>query len=517
MNNCLAVDREIELKFDVTKDQLDRLRDKGVLKELSISGPKFSKLRSVYYDTPCRLLKSNGISLRIRQIGDRWVQTLKAGQGVIAGLSQPVEIERPVANSIPELENFGESEIAVKFEQLLEGAELEPVFETVVERTTNELQAVDGSRIEVAFDAGTLEVGNRKSQIHEVELELKSGRASSLFRVAQKLATGEKLRFSTMTKSERGYDVVDGEACKSLRAQRYSRPVLKKNCATEEAFSAIMRACAGQIAHNWKVILDTTDIEGPHQLRVGLRRFRSSLAAFKSISRRKRFRQLKMEARAIAALVGELRDMDVLCEEIVAVAIDKRSKEKSLVALQEQLNVKRQQIRKMVESELASDRMVLFLLRLGQMIEAPKWRAAPSEQQMAVNIAATSLDKSWTRVVKWGGRIETLSIPERHTMRKALKRLRYQVEAFETFYPNRKTKPFLKKLKNLQDIFGYLNDVAMAEKLQHLDFHRDSDADDLQRAISTVLSIHVAQAKRAWKRAQRSWNALEKSGPFWVQ
>jgi hypothetical protein len=71
-------------------------------------------------------------------------------------------------------------------------------------------------------------------------------------------------------------------------------------------------------------------------------------------------------------------------------------------------------------------------------------------------------------VLKYGKRLEELSVPERHEMRKAMKKMRYGIEFFGSLYPKDAVKPFLKRMKKLQDIFGYLNDVAMAETLPEM-------------------------------------------------
>ncbi|MGI9463240.1 MAG: inorganic triphosphatase, partial [Aestuariivirgaceae bacterium] len=145
MGEGVSALREFELKFEVSKNQLDRLLDKCALTDLSIGDPIENTLRSIYYDTDDRLLKVNGISLRIRQVDDRWVQTLKFGRGIVAGLSQPIEIERPIACGQLELDALGGNGIAADFKELLGDTDLQPLFETVITRTTRQLRGGGGS------------------------------------------------------------------------------------------------------------------------------------------------------------------------------------------------------------------------------------------------------------------------------------------------------------------------------------------------------------------------------------
>ena len=64
--------------------------------------------------------------------------------------------------------------------------------------------------------------------------------------------------------------------------------------------------------------LETDIAEGAHQLRVGLTRLRAAHRALEPLLDTPAFHQLEDDARAIARAVGELRDADVLIEDIYA-------------------------------------------------------------------------------------------------------------------------------------------------------------------------------------------------------
>ena len=509
--------REVELKFDVTEDQMRRLRNKPILRRLGEGRPARATLRSVYFDTPDQSLRARGMSLRVRRKGDSWVQTAKIGQGVVAGMSRPLEIEFPVDGPALDLERLNKAGVPEALNALLNDVELVPLFETVISRTTRQLRAPGGSMVEIAFDSGTVRAGKATSPIREIELELKDGEPSSLFGIAEKLTGNETVRFSEWSKAERGYRLLSGDIGTVAKPKTFGAPALAKDSSVKEAFGPQLRVCAQQIAHNWRVVLDDDHIEGPHQLRVGLRRLRSLLNAYRPVANGDELRQLAATARGLATTAGALRDADVLLDEIVAGAAKAAGKDSGLDELQALLRDRRAKTREQVRAKLSGDEVMGLLLKLGEFIETPKTQIPRKKDRNrpVSDIAGTALEKSWHGAARRGKRIAKLSIDERHEMRKALKKLRYQVDAFGSLYPAGSVKPFRKKLKELQDVFGYLNDVAMADALAHAKFPEANDPAGVQHATGFVLGWHTARAEQAWHDARRTWKSLSREQPFW--
>ena len=80
-------------------------------------------------------------------------------------------------------------------------------------------------------------------------------------------------------------------------------------------------------------------------------------------------------------------------------------------------------------------------------------------------VARKVLRKAWKKSAKYGAEIDRLNGEQRHQMRKALKKLRYQAEFFAPLFSAAESEAFIRQLRALQDVFGYLNDVRMATKL----------------------------------------------------
>jgi CHAD domain-containing protein len=118
-------------------------------------------------------------------------------------------------------------------------------------------------------------------------------------------------------------------------------------------------------------------------------------------------------------------------------------------------------------------------------------------------------------VVKPARRLDELDVPERHELRKRLKTLRYAAEFFAPLYPGEHADQVLRELRRLQNVFGYLNDVAMAQELIRLVHARADDAAELEEAARRVLDWHEARADAAWTGVRGKWRRLKKIGPFW--
>src|SRR4051794_1297809 len=79
---------ELELKFQVPGHQVSSLRA-----ELLRHGAQTTRLLARYFDTSDGRLAQHGIALRLRQEGERWVQTLKAdGASAIERLEHEVPV-----------------------------------------------------------------------------------------------------------------------------------------------------------------------------------------------------------------------------------------------------------------------------------------------------------------------------------------------------------------------------------------------------------------------------------------
>ena len=199
----MLANREFELKLALSQEDFDHLSANQTLLEHRDDRTE-KTLKSVYYDTPDFRLRDLGVSLRVRDDGNGFVQTVKAETRIESGISNPIQIEAPVTGPEPDLERISDKGIRRKLSDAVSGSPLTQAFETVVTRTSYKLGQGD-SVIELALDRGEARANGRQTEIREAELELVKGDPKVLLGVAQDLFSGQAVHVSPVSKAERGY------------------------------------------------------------------------------------------------------------------------------------------------------------------------------------------------------------------------------------------------------------------------------------------------------------------------
>jgi inorganic triphosphatase YgiF len=173
-NGAMPPSGEIELKLRVDDDRLADFNAAPIIATKARNKGTRKHLKSVYYDTPKRTLRRNGLSFQVRQSGARFVQTVRAEFGDDPfrrgewGGERPIDCSRCRARDpLSDLERH----------------QLEAVFTADIHRHARIIELPSGT-VEVAFDHGFLKSGNRSTPVSEIELELKGGSASAIYELA---------------------------------------------------------------------------------------------------------------------------------------------------------------------------------------------------------------------------------------------------------------------------------------------------------------------------------------------
>ncbi|OKL43965.1 CYTH and CHAD domain-containing protein [Pseudovibrio exalbescens] len=520
---------EVELKLAVDRDALQQALARTDFADFSLKAEKTRKLQSIYFDTPDKRLRNAATTLRIRETGSGRVQTLKVGTGVIRGLSSTREFELPTEETEPNLSLIDDAAVRDRVQSLLNGAAIAPRFETQIDRVTRDFTRNENTEIEVAFDHGKAIAQGHEQDICEIELELKSGPVSQLYDLAAHLLGDIPFDFSSQSKAEIGHGLADrlsGDKAVDLTATAApaGKIELKTNQTAEDALVSILSSCLTQIAGNRARLIKHADnerIEFTHQMRVGLRRLRSALKVYQPLVAGSALFEMGQEAQRLATYLGNLRDLDVMASEIIGPLQERSPDGIEFQGLMIALDSARDTVRQDVIAQLATARANSFILQLARYIQTREWReeispeACEALDMPALEFADYALRKRWKACAKRAKHLETLTIEERHELRKALKKLRYAIEFFKTLYDKEQTGIFIKSLKKLQDVFGYLNDVAMTDRLVAMDLPAAPSGQQLLPAIGFVAGWHKARADMAWSEAQHRWKKLKHTPRVW--
>ena len=189
--------------------------------------------------------------------------------------------------------------------------------------------------------------------------------------------------------------------------------------------------------------------------------------------KRSKTQSLEQDLKELGRIVGRLRDLDVLGADIVGAIPVPPNLQSGFCSVTRAVATRRDAERDTMRQALAHPRMRALQLRLALLPTEFGWQQLRREKDAASQsiqlIARHALNKNWQRTLALGERIESLSIAERHDLRKRLKSLRYTLDAFSPLYLKKPTTRFVRDLKQLQKIFGYLNDATLAEQLYDIE------------------------------------------------
>jgi CHAD domain-containing protein len=219
---------------------------------------------------------------------------------------------------------------------------------------------------------------------------------------------------------------------------------IEKGTPTDEAFQQIFKSCMEQAASNVALASDQLPL-AIHQARVGLRRARSALALFKKQLHRKDRKLLNSALREAGQHLAPCRDWDVFISETLP-RLRRRFPDVSL----EPLTTEAQQRRGDAYARFAANQS-----SISDLIATASIRSA--SDGIIASDAAELLDRVHLRVRRACRHIKTAE--DRHTLRKAMKKLRYSVEFLSSLYDARDVRHYLAHCKETQGILG---DMMMA-------------------------------------------------------
>lgn len=477
--------------------------------------------RTLCFDTPDHALKAAGIFLTLRQDGRRWLQSVETGNRSAETSAEP-RLETMASDGQPRLDAIANPSLRQEILTRVNGSPLQPIHETIVRRAANDVRLADGSRVEMAVETSDIRAGERHGKVRELALTLLEGNLRQMFGLAESLLEAGDFTFSNTSPMARGYLLAEQGSAEPPPLPRHAYLVaLEPHQTTEQAARDVLMECFTQIADNVRVVRMIDDPEGPHQLRVGLRRLRSAFTTFGPALRSVETERLNAEARWFGQEVGRLRDLDVLALDIVAREASAHPEEPGFAAIADALKNNSAMERMRLRETLKSERITHFLFDLARLVETRGW-LVPSDfeqtQRLArpvIETAMSALAKRWKHSCRQARDLDALNPEQRHELRKQLKKLRYAAEFLSSLFPGKRVEAFLKRLRKLQTMFGELNDAELVRAKIGEAVLPGSDIADGQRAVGWLIGASLTRADAGWEHAASLWRDLERTRLFW--
>ena len=276
------------------------------------------------------------------------------------------------------------------------------------------------------------------------------------------------------------------------------------------------------LKHETKVLQDK-DPEELHQMRVGMRRLRSTMTGFAPAL------DLPVDEKQIgkiAKILGKLRDLDVLLETLKTdyVSILPKEEQKILSIAIKALDKKRKKVVKQVKSTLKHQRYQQLKQTIDNWLKNPRYRQIAALEIKEVlpdllspQISRLLLHPGWLVGVNIeAGKVQLSDKPtpkiveqiliERgqalHDLRKEAKRTRYNMELFTDFYCDTYAH-YLKQIKQLQSVLGEIQDSFVLREVLEQVFK--ANIADKMPTLDSKLQANRYQKWQEWELLQQQF------------
>lgn len=260
----------------------------------------------------------------------------------------------------------------------------------------------------------------------------------------------------------------------------------------EAVFRLLVRQCLADYRAASERIMASDDPDGPHQARVALRRLRAILAAFDPILDKAAAATLQDRVRTVFKIIGKLRDADV--------RVDHARPE-----MRQDASAAADRVRAGTRKALGKPQAAEFVHDLRKTLRGKRWlRRSAAAKDLSrgpmTEIAVPALERSWRHIAEQHRKMAGNGDAARHEYRKRLKKLRYQVDCFGSYWPGSRRDDCLKRLEALQDHLGELNDMLLAGALD---------------AETAAADGREARRDRLLRLVETLSHELFAAGPFW--
>ena len=283
----------------------------------------------------------------------------------------------------------------------------------------------------------------------------------------------------------------------------------------EDVFRATLSDCLAQLTANAATIRAGRSVEGLHQLRVALRRLEVVLKAFGEEFQQDWLLDLRSRAKILSSRLGPARDLDVFLTQLLDAPAEGGEHE-AFASLRARIEDMRDKAWKEAHECVAGADFALFTEDVAGLAHS---RLPLARDTKLSRVAKRLLKRQQARALKRGGKARDGDEARLHSLRIALKKLRYTAEFLAPLYPRRKVKHYVRQLRRLQEHLGAINDIAhvratMATLLRETDNKRTSPGE--RYAAGLVAGWYRARRPHIAKQALKRWKKFRDVKPFWI-
>jgi CHAD domain-containing protein len=480
------IPREIELKYlvrDVAALRSWLARDwGGALDGVEVTEDRTVEVEDRYIDTAYGALEHAGFGARLRREdgglfrlnvksasrdrpGDADEEASGHKEGSLA-MSQRVEVEGPADERLdPDV--WPPSAAQELVNEVRDGARLRTLF-TINQRRERRTIELDDGPVEVTLDWVAVFRGARPlSSFSVLEAEAKGNSTAGLRQLATLVEATGYVTPEPRSKEDIAREYVAQAATDpSHRLPRVPKsPGIKADDSLGEAGRKVLRMHLARMLKFEAGTRSGEDIEDLHKMRVSTRRMRAAWQVFDGAYRPKIQRRYVRELRSVARALGEVRDIDVLLEDLDAylVRLPEPGRD-AMEPLRAAWRRQREAARKQLISRLDGKPYRDFVEDYLDFTESPGVGEVVTpvvEPSLVRDTAGSRILASYERVHAYETVITWADVPMLHDLRKEGKRLRYTLEYFSEVLPVT-SRQLITTVTEMQDHLGLMNDADVA-------------------------------------------------------
>jgi CHAD domain-containing protein len=432
----------------------------GVAKEITARRLVTVRQRAIYLDTEDLRLARNGITLRHRTETARgkrqesWTLKLPEAADGVAMVRQEISWPGP-PDAVP-------SEATALVRAVTRGASLAPVATVETQRSRVQLRDGAGRAVAEVDDDRVVAIdrNGRDSRFREIEVELADGAPPGILDAVRDRLLGAGAKPGSSQPK-----VFRALGARAQEPPDVVVPKLDRKATLRDVVAAsIAEGVSTLVRHDPGIRLDN-DIENVHKARVATRRLRSDLRTFRAVLDRGWANRIRGELRWLAAGLAEVRDADVLMEELRKQAASLPNGDAAKAdAILAQLAADRQRAHQRLLKILDSDRHLGLLNDLTAAAANPPFERSDANPGAAARSVLPGLVRQqWKRLRRSVRDLgDQPSDEDLHTVRKRAKAVRYAAEVAGPVIGKRAWK-LARAMENLQEVLGELHDAIVAE------------------------------------------------------